>query len=86
MKVKVLLVAGVVILLVLLITPGVAAPGTTTMVIAVQDAVAVGTVGVVGGGGPVLIPRRPAPRSPYTPPSWVPYGGPTRGGSGRAAR
>ncbi len=75
---KVVLSVAVLILLILLITPGAAAPGTTT-VVAVQGAMTVNTVGVVPGGS-VLVPRMAGPRSPYVPPSWTHYSGPTTRG------
>lgn len=76
--VKVVLLAGALILLILLITPGAAAPGMldTSTVMAVQGAMTVDMVGGSGGSGPVMIPRRPSPRSPFQPPSWVPNPGP----------
>lgn len=81
---KLVLFAGALILLILLITPGAAAPGTTT-VMAVQQAV-VADVVAVGGGGGINIPRRSRARSPYVPPTWVPYAGPARGPRGGAPR
>ena len=72
------LILGAGALLVLLVTPGAAAPGTsgasTLTVIAVQQAVAVDAMGAGFGRGfgRIRIPCKPTPRSPFVPPPWVP--------------
>lgn len=79
---KVVLIAGVLILLVLLITPGAAVSvGGTTTALAAREAISIDLAAVGHGpqGPPVLIPTMPTPRSPYAPPSWVPGPPPNRG-------
>ncbi len=75
--IRIVLIAGALVLLVLLITPGTAAPGTAS-VVAVQGAMTANLV-AAGGVGGVIVPRQAGPRSPYVPPAWVHYSGPTRG-------
>jgi len=69
--------AGALLVSVLLVTPGDAAPGSSSAVsvlttLAVEKAMGTSMAGPFLPRGPVFIPRKPTPRSPYQPPSWVP--------------
>ena len=74
---RLVLCLGGAMLLVLLVTPGDAAPGTRAVspftTIALQEALAVNSVGISGRGCSCIhIPRWPHCRSPWKPPWWPP--------------